>query len=287
MDNHLIQNPQSTLPQIKLIATDIDGTLLNSANELPEANRRAIHQALAQGVQLALATARKQSSAFAVAQHLGVPCACIAHNGARIWDWAGQELRHLVVDLTLAREIVGFAERLEIPLVVTIDEVNYYSRTYPFHPGWVGSSEEAVVPSVEAVLQRAPTRIIVAGSAGVEQVCTAFGDAAETVVMHRYYSREGALASAVVTHPQATKEHALAELIRHIGVDRQAVLALGDAEADAGMLRWAGVGVAMGNAMPEARSAAQWIAPTHDEAGFAAAVDRFVVGLQHNTGHPG
>jgi hypothetical protein len=55
------------------------------------------------------------------------------------------------------------------------------------------------------------------------------------------------------------------------------VLTLGDAEADAGMLRWAGVGVAMGNAMPEAHAAADWIAPDHDDAGFAAAIKRFVL----------
>ncbi len=59
--------------------------------------------------------------------------------------------------------------------------------------------------------------------------------------------------------------------------DADEVLALGDAEADAGMLAWAGVGVAMGNAMPEACRAADWIAPTHDQAGFAAALERFVL----------
>jgi hydroxymethylpyrimidine pyrophosphatase-like HAD family hydrolase len=55
------------------------------------------------------------------------------------------------------------------------------------------------------------------------------------------------------------------------------VLALGDAEADAEMLRWAGVGVAMGNAMNEALQAADWVAPSHDDAGFAAALGRFIL----------
>ncbi|HEY0737103.1 MAG TPA: HAD family hydrolase, partial [Herpetosiphonaceae bacterium] len=65
---------------------------------------------------------------------------------------------------------------------------------------------------------------------------------------------------------------------QQIGVRPDEVLTLGDAEADAGLLRWAGVGVAMGNAMPEARAAADWVAPTHDEAGLAAAIERFVLG---------
>jgi hydroxymethylpyrimidine pyrophosphatase-like HAD family hydrolase len=85
------------------------------------------------------------------------------------------------------------------------------------------------------------------------------------------------MASAVLTHPQANKADAVATLISSIGIERSQVLALGDAEADAGMLAWAGVGVAMGNAMPQARKVATWIAPSHDQAGFAAAVRRFVL----------
>lgn len=274
----MVQNPKSKTqnPPIRLIATDLDGTLLNSENQVPAANRRALERAMAQGVQLALATARKRSSTLAIAAQLGLPCACIAHNGARAWDWDGRELRHLVVELTLAREIAAFAERLGLPMVLTVHEVNYYSRNYPFNPAWQ-SREDRVVADIAAALEGPPTRIIIAGSEPIELVCDAFGAAADTIVIHRYYSREGALASAVLTHPRATKQDALAELTARVGIVPAEVLAVGDAEADAGMLRWAGVGVAMGNAMPEARSAAQWIAPTHDEAGFAAAVERFVL----------
>jgi 5-amino-6-(5-phospho-D-ribitylamino)uracil phosphatase len=73
--------------------------------------------------------------------------------------------------------------------------------------------------------------------------------------------------------------NALSELCAEEGIHAEEVLALGDAEADAGMLRWAGVGIAMANAMAEARAAADWLAPSHDAAGVAAALDRFVVHL--------
>ncbi len=61
------------------------------------------------------------------------------------------------------------------------------------------------------------------------------------------------------------------------GIAQAAVLALGDAEADVPMLRWAGIGVALGNGMPEALAAADWVAPDNDDAGFAAALERFVL----------
>lgn len=272
-----IQNwePKTGGSKIRLIATDIDGTLLNSENTIPPANVRAIERAIADGVRLALVTARKQASTFAVADALGLPCACIGHNGARVWDWERRELRHLVVDRVLALEIARFADRHAIPLILTIDEINYYTATFPLGRAVLRSDEQRVA-SAEAALHAAPTRIIAATGDGVSLLHDAFGDVADAVVVHRYYSREGAIASAVLTHPRATKEDALAELLRHTDLTADEVLALGDAEADAGMLRWAGIGVAMGNAMPEARAVADWIAPDHDHAGFAAALARFV-----------
>ena len=67
---HEIQNLKS---KTRLIASDIDGTLLDSYGEVPQANRRALQQAYAQRVKLALVTARKRSSAFAIGETLGVP----------------------------------------------------------------------------------------------------------------------------------------------------------------------------------------------------------------------
>jgi hydroxymethylpyrimidine pyrophosphatase-like HAD family hydrolase len=265
-----------TTPRIRLIATDIDGTLLDSQNTIQPASLRALKQALDLGVKLVLVTARKQSSAFAIADMLGLPCACIAHNGARTWDWQGRELRHLVLDLAWSLEIVRFADQQAIPLVVTVDEVNYYNSIYPVDPTWLSPTEH-VVASLETVLSTPPTRLIVAGQPGIEQICALIDCSSDIVALHRYYSRVGSLDSAVLTHPRATKEDALAELALQWGVAPEEILALGDAEADVGMLRWAGVGVAMGNAMPEALAAAHWVAPSHDDAGFAVAVERFVL----------
>lgn len=270
-----------TTHRIRLIATDLDGTLLSSENRVLPANRRALAQAVAQRVRLVLVTARKRASTYAVVEQLGLPCACVAHNGGRMWDWQGRELRHLVVDLDLAHAIARFADLHEIPLIMTINEIDYYSATY-----WSNTAghqpEDRVIAPLSTALVAPPTRIIVAGSAAIDRVQQAFGAASDAIVVHRYYSREGAIASAMITHPRATKEDALAELVQQIFVQPAEVLAIGDSEADAGMLRWAGLGVAMGNAMPEARAAAQWIAPTHDEAGLAVALERFVLA---NTEH--
>jgi HAD superfamily hydrolase (TIGR01484 family) len=259
---------------IRLIATDLDGTLLDSAGAVPTANRQALGRAIEQGVRVAIATARKASSTAAIIDHLGVPCARVIHNGARMWDWHGDEVRHYRLPMALAEQIADFADRWSISLIVTVDEVNYYASGA--QSLWPNSDDVAVRTNREALVGP-PTRIIAAGPEGIDRLCDAFGMASDSLVVHRYYSRVGAIESAVLTHPRATKAEALAELCERHGIAPAEVMTLGDAEADAEMLRWAGVGVAMGNAMEEAIRAADWIAPSHDQAGVAAAIERFVL----------
>jgi HAD superfamily hydrolase (TIGR01484 family) len=258
---------------IRLIATDLDGTLLDRENQIPAANIRALRDALRRDVRLVLVSARRESSTSQVAMTLGLPCARIVHNGARTWDWDGAELRHFRLPLDLAHDIAAFSDEQKIELIITVDAINYYGGMRRK----VRRDGDMAMPTNVAAIVGPPTRIIAAGPDSIDKLCERFGADPETLVVHRYYSRNGAVESVVMTHPRANKADALAELCRAHGIAAQDVLALGDAEADAEMLRWAGVGVAMGNAMNEALQAADWVAPSHDDAGFAAALGRFIL----------
>jgi hypothetical protein len=266
---------------IRLVATDLDGTLLDSSGAIPAANHQALRLAFERGVRVVVATARKASSTAPIIDHLGIPCARAIHNGARMWDWFGDELRHYRLPMALADQIVTFADRWSIGLILTIDEVNYYAAGA--RALWPTAGDVVVRTNREALIGP-PTRIIAAGTDGIDRLCQEFGAVSESFVIHRYYSRIGAIESAVLTHPKATKVEALAELCARHGIKPSEVLALGDAEADADMLRWSGVGVAMANAMDEALAAANWIAPSHDEAGVAAAIERFILAAEHDDG---
>ena len=74
------------------------------------------------------------------------------------------------------------------------------------------------------------------------------------------------------------KRHGLAWLADHLGFTQKEVLAIGDSEADVPMIEWAGIGVAMGNGSEAAKAAADWVAPTLEEDGVAAALGRFCLG---------
>ena len=258
---------------IRLVITDIDGTLLDRYGDLPPGNASALAAAVGRGVRLVLATVRKHDAAEAIARRLEVPCTLVCQGGATIYDEHGGQLRAISIPLELARAIAALADAHCLPLVTTIDEVNYY--TPGSHPPASLVTAGIDVRSVGEVLTRPPTRFIVRGEPGVRLMLEAFAGVPLRIVRH--YAPDGTLYDAVITHAEATKESALDFLCRRWGIAAAEVLALGDSESDIEMIRMAGVGVAVGNAHPLVRAAADWVAPSAGDAGVAMAVRRFVV----------
>ena len=258
---------------IRLIISDIDGTLIDQHGDLPPANVAALADAAGRGVRLALATIRKRDSAERVAVQLGVPCVLVCDGGATIYDEAGATLHRLTIPLDLARAIAALADEHRLPLVTTIDELNYYAPGSHPLPHIVAAGKD--VDSNLAALERPPARFIVRGEAGVNLMIEAFGGAGLRFVRH--YRPNGTLYDAVITHADASKEAALVLLSRRWSIAPSEIMALGDSESDIGMLAAAGVGVAPANAHPAVRAAADWVAPAAAEGAVAAAVRRFVL----------
>jgi HAD superfamily hydrolase (TIGR01484 family) len=258
---------------IRLIISDIDGTLLGPDGSLPAENSAALGLAEARGVRLAVATIRKRDSARQIAQRLGAECTLVCDGGATIYDPQGTRLHSQLIPLDLARELAALADAHQLPLLTTIDELNYY--TPGSRPAAHIVTQGVDVASALDALDRPPSRFIVRGELGTGLLMRAFADAPLSFVRH--YHADGTLADAAITHAGATKQAALAWLCQRWNLDPADVLAIGDAEADIGMLRLAGVGVAVGNAQDVVKAAADWVAPNAAAAGVAAAVRRFVL----------
>ena len=252
---------------IKLVISDIDGTLLGPDGTLPPENIVALGRAAACGVRLAVATIRKRDSAEQIAQRLGSACALVCDGGATIYDEQGLRLHSQSIPLDLARALAALADAHQMPLLTTIDELNYY--TPGSHPAAHIIAQGVDVATAVAALDRPPSRFIVRGELGVELLMRAFADAPLSFVRH--YHADGTLADAAITHAGATKAAALALLCQQWAIDPADVLALGDAEADTpGMSSLAGVGVAVGNAHASVKAAADWVAPDAADAGVRA-----------------
>src|SRR6187551_3356044 len=112
---------------IRLIISDIDGTLIGPDGALPDANVVALGQAAARGVRMAVATIRKRDSAELIARRLGVACTLVCDGGATIYDEQGMRLHSRSIPLDLARALAALADAHKLPLLTTIDELNYYT----------------------------------------------------------------------------------------------------------------------------------------------------------------
>lgn len=262
---------------IKLVALDLDGTLLDSRGLIPEANHRAIGRARERGVRVVLATARAFPSAVPFARQLHLDTPLICANGAVIKDLQGVEWWSRGIDLDLARRIAAWADAGGHALVTLVGDYIYYTRPDSWAgEDWKPRPYDRVVDSNLAPLTASPLRIIAVGEETCRALLERFEPQVEGRVRFDRYERDGRLISVVAVHAAASKEGALSRLRAHCGLSTAQIMALGDNFPDLGMLHWAGVGVAMGNAPLEMRQEVEWVAPSNDEAGVAWAIRHFI-----------
>jgi len=259
---------------IRLLATDLDGTLLPPGGAIPDENAAALREAAARGVRIVFATVRIRRTTLRTVGGLGIPFSCVCQGGATVYDEEGVLLRETALPLDLAREVAAFADAHGIGLLVTRGEEHRYGPGY--EPGLPGVLEPTgfLRTNLEGVSE-APTRLMASGDRGVNLLVERFAAAPIRIVRH--YRADGTLVDAALTAAGATKEGGLAVLCERYGVAPTEVMAIGDAEADIGMIRFAGVGVAVANASDAVKAAADWIAPAASECGVAAAIRRFVI----------
>lgn len=262
--------------QIRLVALDIGGTLLDSEGIIPEANRKAITLAREQGVKVVLVTAMSFLSARSYAQALGLDTPLICVNGALIRDQQGQEPWSREIEPDLAREIAAWADAGGHPLVWLAADCEYYVRS-DRPPPWRRPSFARVVDSNAAALASPPLCIMAPGEDTAQLFLEVLEGRTQGELRFERYEDGGRLFAAAAVDAQASKECALAFLCSRWGLAAQQVMALGDSAADLGMLSWAGIGITMGNAPSEMVRRAEWVAPSNDESGVAWAIRRFVL----------
>ena len=270
----------------RLLALDLDGTLLNPDSEVSAADADAVRRAMETGAAVLYATGRGYHSTSLVMDHLPMPAYLALHNGALVLDPSGAELWRTAMD---ARAIAA-----------TLPPVRAAGLHPMLYAGVAGGAGKEVRLVLEEAAHRSPytqsylskkARILdvvadvaVAAQRGVLGMVS-FGTRAEVeagaaALAHldgRIVSWWGTAPSADALEavaPGGTKGHALRRLTERLGLAPRDVLAIGDNSNDLDMLRYAGTAVAMGNATPEARAAAHFVTASNAEAGVAAALQR-------------
>jgi hypothetical protein len=274
---------------VRLIALDIDGTLLDSRWQVPEENRAAIAAATERGIEVALVTGRRYDFAMQVAEKIGSPLTMIVNNGALIRSNDGKtHLRHLlprgiaenVLQLTRAWRdgaAVIFDRPLEKQLMLeTLNPDDtlryaYYSRNLEY----IG-----LASPLESCLTEDPIQVMFSGEVAEMR-------AAEEILRNAEFAAEIRLAVTVyehknfamidVIHPSVTKGMALSEWAAAQGIAREEVLAVGDNHNDLEMLEFAGIPVVMGNGVAELKVFGWHETSSNDQGGVAAAIEQFAL----------
>ncbi len=257
-----------------LIALDLDGTLLDSREEISPRNRRAIRAALDAGIRIVLVTGRGVDTPIRISKELGLNLPIICAHGALTKDFlANKTLGHVPVPLQYAKPMVEFAERNGLSIALYSEEFFYRLEGSKLYMEDMTGPAWREVKTFEDVMHAAPTFIRFLGKESVEAMQREFGD----LPLHFKIEHWLDFVECAVTNRDATKQHALARLCADFQVPSERVLAVGDSRNDVPMLRWAGVGIAMGNALAEVKQSVRYVTATNDEDGVAIALERFVL----------
>lgn len=274
---------------VRLIALDIDGTLLDSRWQVSEANRAAIAEAARRGIEVALVTGRRYDFAMPVARNLDAPLTMIVNNGALIRSKEGRtHLRHLLGRSIAERVLlltkpwregaaVIFDRPMENQLMLeSIDPDDslryaYYSRNKEF----IGLAKP-----LESCLTEDPIQVMFSGKvAAMREAESALRGAAFSeefaLAVTCYESKDFAMID--VINPICSKGASLAEWAAVRGFSREEVMAIGDNHNDLEMLSFAGIPVVMGNSVPELKRFGWHETATNDENGVAHAIQQFAL----------
>ena len=265
----------SYVMSLDLLALDLDGTLLNSNEEISPRNRRAIRTALDAGIRIVLVTGRGVDTPIRISKELDLNLPIICCHGALTKDFlANRTLGHVPVPLQYAKPMVEFAEREGLSIAIYSEELFHRLEGSKLCMEDMSGPAWREVRTFEDIMHTAPTFIRFLGEESVNAMQREFGD----LPLHFKYENWLDFIECAVTNREATKQRALARLCADFQITSDRVMAIGDSRNDVPMLRWAGLGIAMGNSLPEVRQAVRYVTATNDEDGVAIAIERFALG---------
>jgi len=261
----------------RLLALDLDGTLLNSALRLSDTNAKAVRAAMERGVQVVLATARFYRIALRTASRLDVQTPLICSNGALVKRPDGNELLHLDLDLDLAREVTTLGDERGWEMFTTIGDVTYMQMRPGIIPERLPGGLKIADRQSDHIQEAPPTCVLVFGEDAVNEITERFLPAYQGRAGFSINRPTNSAHYVILTHPEANKAHALEIVLKDLSIEPEETIAIGDSESDIGMFQLAGLGIAMRNAPDEVKREALHVAPSKDEDGVAWAIQKFLV----------
>jgi Cof subfamily protein (haloacid dehalogenase superfamily) len=282
-----LPTPEAGRPKpgpIRLLASDIDGTLLNPQFQISPDDLEALRRAHASGIEIVLVTGRRHTFALPIARQLGFDLWLISSNGAVTRSLAGETFHRDLMPRQLCRELVTAMQDFRGHTVLTFDKqskgaivLEHLEALNISIRRWLEKNMQYIdfIIPLEQALVTDPVQAMFCGSmdrmAQALRALEATGMGNRITILRTEYP-ERDLSMIDILNAGCSKGHALSRWAAHRGYRREQVMAIGDNHNDVEMLEFAGHPVIMGNACAELRSRGWSVTLANDNCGVAAAV---------------
>jgi Cof subfamily protein (haloacid dehalogenase superfamily) len=272
--------------QIRLVAIDLDGTLLNPQSEVTERTDKALRAVLEKGITVIFATGKTYTAVAPLVERFGVKTPCICVQGLVVYNGDGKIMHQQTLNPAAARQVITYAEdRGFSALLYSGSRILMKARNEEVERTLFIRYHEPVpevVGALQNVLESVPVNKI--ALVGEPRAVKALRWQLNAQIGSTVRLMQAGVPQMVeVLPPGTSKGTALKALLKELKVDPEHVLAIGDAENDLEMIQLAGIGVAMGQAEQRVKDAADFVVASNAEDGAAEALERFALGIEPET----
>lgn len=265
------------MANIKLMVFDLDDTLLNHDISISQRTLQAIRHAVNQGINVTLATGRMYQSTAFFARQLEIHLPIITYNGAMINDYpSGKVLFHSPINLQTARQVLQLCQEQKWYIQSYINDELYVREVNENAKKYAEITGANPIPVGEKLyaIQEEPTKMLaIAEPAMVEKMQEMF----KSRLGNSLSVTESKPTYLEITNPEVNKGNALQFIAEKLNIKQCEILAVGNGENDISMFDYAGLGIAVGNAAPIVKKAAQLITGTNDDDGVADVIEKYIL----------
>lgn len=269
------------MQRIKLVAIDLDDTLLRDDLTISEYSQEVIQKVREAGVAVTLATGRMFPSALPYAEQLGFEVPLITYQGALVKNaFSGEIIYNCPLQREAACLVIEYGRQRNLHINYYLDDKLYVERITPqgeHYERHVGVPFTKVDDLEELLTAGLPYKLLLIDDE--EKLPDHTLQLRELFASKRLdvYLAKSKPTYLEVNHPLATKGEALKKLAAYLGVSREEIMACGDSFNDLDMLEYAEIGVAVANAYPEVSARARYITASNNDEGVAQALVKFVL----------